>query len=179
MSAPLRIALVGPSRVGKSTTCLLLRALMSPAVHVPIAEPLYRIEQLVYELAGKVDPRASGRQDGLMLQLARQTLLQTNPDALDDHFRAVVEASPPNTSLVNDDVRVAMYPTLRELGFVFVRVVGPIRERNDTSEPEPSNGRHDAVIPSPDCAFVIDNSGTIEDLIFTVMRFVREIRGDS
>lgn len=176
MDNRLRIALVGPSCVGKTTTRRLLQTALSPAASISVARPLHRIQSLVYELAGVVDPRIYGAQDSSLSRFARQALLDINPHALEDNFITAVSSLPADMTILNDDARLAMYPTLRNLGFVFVRVSGPLRDRKDATEPMETS-RHDRVIPSNQCDYEIRNYGTLNELTREVGRFASVVVG--
>lgn len=158
-----RITLVGDSGVGKSTIATLLSNQVGHCVRIAVAQPLRDLEEFVYSRIGAIGPAASGRQDGRLLQIARDAFEHVSPGFLEADFRRRVESTPNDTIVINDDARAAMYECLRDLRFTLVWVNGPSRDRGDPTLPRILSA-HDRTIERARCQMTIDNSRTIDDL---------------
>lgn len=124
-----RVALVGFTGIGKSTiaTGLIdeLRRRGQPAQLIKLAAPLYRLQQIYYREAG-VDLVPGLQDQELMAEIATR-LRSISPRALLDQFLATLAATPLDTAIVNDDLRV---PTpdatgLGAAGFCLIRLECP------------------------------------------------------
>lgn len=166
LSGQVRISLVGPSGSGKSTAALFMQSLVPETVVVLVAQPLRDIEDRFYEILGRPRPTERISQDGKLLQEIRNILLARDEDILRKRFVNVVSAAASAPLIVNADCRRAMEPTLRLLGFRFVFVYGNHgMARQDETKAVATPSAHDAVIVRDDCDFVLDNSGSLDDLL--------------
>lgn len=146
MTAPAgaRVALVGFTGTGKTTiaTCLLqeLHRRGQPAQVVKLAAPLYRIQRAYYAEAGV--HLAPGQQDQELLVEIAARLRSITPHALLNQLLATLADTPPGTSIINDDLRVADPDGagLSAAGFCLIRLECPdhirrirVAERGDQS----------------------------------------------
>lgn len=121
-----RISLVGFSGTGKSSLARALTDLLAeagvPAAVVKLAAPLYRLQQSYYDIAGV--GVEEGAQDQLLLSRIATDLRRISRTALLDDFLATVSRTPPESAIVNDDLRDSEVdaPGLRAAGFTLVRL---------------------------------------------------------
>jgi dephospho-CoA kinase len=174
----LRLAVVGLSGCGKSTTAGLIERFaddhgLSHAV-VKLARPLYQLQSAVYRAAG-VD-LAPGAQDQVLLEQLAGTLRRIRPDALVADFLQRLSAVDADV-VVNDDLRDPDVDAvaLRAHGFRVLRVTAdpPVRAarlagRGDLSRADGSTARLD-LIPAD---AVLDNSGSLDALNESLRRLL-------
>jgi cytidine deaminase len=126
-----RIVLVGLSGVGKSALAARLRETLTQTRGecrvLKLADPLYRIQRLYYEIACV---EATGQDQALLATVATQ-LRALSPRALLDDFLDRLRQVPPDVAVVNDDLRDPDVDAvgLRAEGFLFVRVTCPEQVR--------------------------------------------------
>jgi hypothetical protein len=143
-SQAVRVALVGFSGTGKSTIAAglinELRCRGQQAQLVKLAAPLYRLQQIYYDEAGV--SLAPGAQDQELMAEVATRLRRISPDALLKQFLATLAATPSDTAIVNDDLRVPDPDAtgLRSAGFCLIRLECPddirrarLIDRNDRS----------------------------------------------
>jgi ABC-type dipeptide/oligopeptide/nickel transport system ATPase component len=170
-----KIALAGPSGSGKTTTAWFIQRLVPGTVILSVAAPLREIEEFMYRRMGSPPPSATGAQDGQLLQAVRGLLLERDPNFLERTFSSSVATCRDDASIVNDDCRVALYPTLRSMGFTFVWVAGNhLGKRADSTKAKTSTGdSHDKIVPKDECDYIFDNTHTFEELPTRVFTFLR------
>ncbi|WP_329563609.1 hypothetical protein [Kitasatospora sp. NBC_01266] len=166
----LRIALTGHSGSGKSTCTDLIEEFAAErglGVHrVPLARPLYQLQQRVYAHAGV--GLAAGAQDQLLLEDLAGHLRRINPRSLADDFLARVELGVAEGAdiLLNDDLRDPQVdaPALRAASFRVLRITcEPARReerlalRGDLTRTDRSTSRIELITPDA----VIDNSADL------------------
>lgn len=173
MFAGARLALFGHSGVGKSTSAGLLTELCEQkglrVERLKLAEPLYALQQAVYERAGKTI--AFYDQDQPLLETLAAHLRRISATALVGDFERRLGASQADV-VINDDVRDRHVdgPRLRQLGFRFVRIECDaerrhrrLQQRGDTSTVHDSATTRDIELIPADA--VVDNAtDEIEDL---------------
>jgi energy-coupling factor transporter ATP-binding protein EcfA2 len=176
LSEQVRISLVGASGAGKSTAALFMQSLVPETVMVSVAQPLRDIEDRIYEILGRPRPIERISQDGKLLQQIREILLTRDEDILRKRFVNAVAAAAPTALIVNADCRRAMEPTLRRLGFRFVFVDGDhATARRDETKAIATPSQHDAVIMREDCDLVLDNSGSLDDLLVRIRVLLEQL----
>ncbi|MFB7618320.1 hypothetical protein [Kitasatospora sp. NPDC056181] len=172
----MRIATYGRPGAGKSTlTGMLADRLTSRGVHVVrirLGAPLYDLQGIVYQVAGRplVSP---DRQDGQLLNALGSHLRRINPAALTDIFEAKVkEATGENSAAVIlcDDARAADIEALDALGFTFVQIWAPddfrrLRKagRGDLSPGDENHPTETEITITPHHR--IENAGSIQTLL--------------
>ncbi|MEU6935047.1 hypothetical protein AB0A05_38945 [Streptomyces sp. NPDC046374] len=181
------IALFGKPGVGKSTFADLLKQEASTAGHrlrvVKIADPLYKLQQKVYEAAGVPVP-AAGAQDGQLLNALGSHLRRINPACLTDSFAARVAAvhtASPDAVVVCDDMRAPDAAALLGMGFRLVEIKAPeeARRARKAQRGDLSPGDDQHVTEQPVAAEPwrrIDNSGGLKALRRQAARLIAEVR---
>lgn len=163
----LRIAVVGHSGSGKSTCAATLREYADAHglgfARIPLARPLYELQDRVYAAAGT--PLRAGAQDQVLMEDLAGHLRRLNPRALADDFAARL-ADCPAGLVVNDDLRDPFVdaPALRALDFRILRItceeglrLTRLTERADLTRADGSTRGLDLIEPDA----VIDNSGDL------------------
>jgi dephospho-CoA kinase len=175
----LRLAIIGLSGSGKSTTAGLVKRFvenegLSYAV-VKLATPLYELQREVYGRAGV--QLAPGEQDQVLMEHLAESLRRIRPDSLAADFLARLAETDADV-VVNDDLRDPHVdaPALRGNGFRVLRVVAdpPVRaarltERADRTRADRSTTELDLIEPD----VVIDNSGGLDALRESVHGLLR------
>ncbi|WP_328744909.1 hypothetical protein OHT57_05575 [Streptomyces sp. NBC_00285] len=163
----LRIAVIGHSGSGKSTCAVTLREYAVEAglgfARIPLARPLYELQDRVYAAAGA--PLRPGAQDQVLMEDLAGHLRRLNPRALADDFAARL-ADCTAGLVVNDDLRDPFVdtPALRALGFRILRItceeelrLSRLADRADLTRADGSTRGLDLIEPDT----VIDNSGDL------------------
>lgn len=166
----MRIALIGHSGVGKSTTvAFLIDALASRGLRsdiIKLATPLYELQQRFRSAAGVELP--PDVQDQVLLEDIAVQLRRLNERALADGFVRRVSASTAD-AVINDDLRDPDVDAaaLRDNEFRIVRVQAPeevrlrrLRARGDISTSDASSRGIDRIPVDA----TITNGGTVDDL---------------
>ncbi|MBV6701382.1 ATP-binding protein [Kitasatospora aureofaciens] len=172
----MRIATYGRPGAGKSTfTGMLADQFVGrgvPVVRIKLGAPLYDLQSIVYQVAGRplVTP---DRQDGLLLNDLGSHLRRINPAALTDTFTRRVEeavAENPDTVVLCDDARAADIEALDALDFKFVQVWAPddIRRlrkagRADLSPGDENHPTEAEITITP--SFRVENAGSMQALL--------------
>jgi dephospho-CoA kinase len=139
----LRLALYGLSGVGKSTAATIIvdycRSKNLKVEIVKLALPLYRIQKIFYETAGRSIDAFS--QDQHLLEIIAGELRRISATSLVDDFIGRLRDCKTDV-VINDDIRDyhVDYPVLKREGFIFIRLVCDedirlrrLQERNDIS----------------------------------------------
>ena len=171
------VSFIGPSGSGKSTCRQFaekyLRERGYDVYHVDVAAPLRQIQTYAYELFTKKSQDATAldyKQDGRLLQF----LAEHFEDRLGPTFKASIKeildyCPSKKIAIINTDCRNNAYKTLKELGFVFIRLTVPpillaVRQmaRGDLtkSDHHSSVEQYDTIEYSHE----IDNVGSLDDL---------------
>lgn len=128
----IRLALIGHSGAGKSTTAQLIthtaesRGLRAEVIKV--AAPLYDLQHAFYTRIGR--PLPPGQQDQQLMETLARCLRDREPSFLVEDFLTRADASRADV-VINDDVRSYNHdlPRLRASGWTVVRVNAPDETR--------------------------------------------------
>jgi len=125
-----KICFVAPSGFGKSTAIKILKERYN-VINIKIAKPLYDLQEYFYKI---IEKDITGEQDGELLQFLGTKIRKEAPYYLLNKFQEVLQQHTDSNYLItNDDCRPPDYETLKNLGFVFVKINGFRRDRNDHS----------------------------------------------
>lgn len=154
----LKISFVAPSGYGKTTAAEYLKLTIG-SINLKLAAPLYDIQDYYYKV---LHIQAGGKQDGEFLQFLGDKIQRERPYFLADTFYEALCQNKNRTSiLTNDDCRPHNYAFLKSMGFVFVRINGVSRTREDITEIQKNHCvEWQREIP---CDYVLDNNGTLEE----------------
>lgn len=134
MTAPFLVAFVGPSGAGKSTAfgyaAQRLRERGFTVVRRDVALPLRVLQRAAFETFGRPDPGDPQRsesfiQDGALLQFLALHFEDRLGPTFEASIRDAIAETTPPLAIVNTDCRNNAFPTLRRLGFRFVRIEVP------------------------------------------------------
>lgn len=125
-----KIAFVGPSGVGKSTAYVFAASYLRDNGYdvwsCNVALPLRKIQKYAYTtfyLRNPGDPcEFDFRQDGKLLAFLANHFEKQLPDDFKRRFQSIVAYKFSHLAIINTDCRNNMYPTLKKLGFIFVRI---------------------------------------------------------
>lgn len=155
----LKICFLAPSGYGKSTAIKLLSK-SHKVKNIKIAKPLYDIQTIFYNMLG-ID--IEDKQDGELLQFLGMKIRKESKYYLLDTFKNKLrESEKDNVEILsNDDCRPMDYDFLKELGFIFVKINGYKRDRDDRTPVDSKNALEwNSEIPFD---YEIDNIGDIAD----------------
>jgi dephospho-CoA kinase len=181
----LKLAIYGLSGSGKSTTAKIIKDYYEKenkkVEFVKLAYPLYKIQQIFYETAGKKIDFYD--QDQVLLEVIAENLRKISKTALVDDFMTRLKECTADV-VINDDIRDHEhdYPVLKEENFLFFRVfcdehlrIKRLKERNDISIQVNSNTTRDINKFEPD--WEIDSStgdlGTTKKKIYDILKTYR------
>ena len=170
-SEKLKIAFVAPSCYGKSTAVKILESKMD-AKNIKIAEPLYEMQKAFYE---KVNVLIKEEQDGELLQFFGSKVRKENPGYLENVFTNKLN-NLENEIILNDDVRPLDFEFMKKLGFIFVKINGFKRDRNDKTKANDNSSLEwkNSVV----CDYTVDNLGTLEEYENNLMDLMEAIKND-
>ncbi|MEG0995135.1 MAG: hypothetical protein RSE91_04135 [Bacilli bacterium] len=125
----MKICFLAPSGYGKSTAIQLLQKNFK-ILNIKIAKPLYDLQEIFYNKIG-IDIKME--QDGELLQFLGLKIRKENPSYLLLKFQEQIKQceSLENIIITNDDCRTYDYQCLKDLGFIFIKINGYSRNRND------------------------------------------------
>ena len=164
----MKICFIAPSSYGKSTAVGIIKKYFN-SENIKIAKPLYDLQAYFYDFIGK---SIGETQDGELLQFFGIKIRKENPSFLLDSFYQRVSSST-NEIITNDDCRPPDYIYLKELGFIFIKINGYRRDRDDyVKADEKSKVEWQDDLP---CDYELDNTGAIEDYEKNILKLLKEI----
>lgn len=168
----MRICFLAPSGYGKTTAINILKK-NNDICNIKIAEPLYELQNIFYE---KIDIDIGTKQDGELLQFYGMKIRKENPQYLLKKFGEKVDIQDNNTLVTNDDCRPYDYDFLKNKGFIFIRINGYSRNREDHTEINKSlKIEWQSDIPYD---YEINNFGNIEEYELEINKVMEEIKND-
>lgn len=169
----MKICFIAPSGYGKSTAIALLSKKYK-IKNIKIATPLYELQKDFYH---KLDIDIGDKQDGELLQFYGTKVRKEKPLYLLHQFEQKVnECENLDLIITNDDCRPYDYEYLKMLGFIFIRINGYKRERNDHT---PINTKLSIEWQNDIyCDYEIDNFGDIETYEENVFKEMEAIIND-
>lgn len=168
----LQVCFVAPSGYGKSTASEILIKEYGGTI-IKIAKPLYDLQKDFYSRLGI----KSDKQDGELLQFFGRKVRDIKPGYLLDMFCDNVNLLKDYFNIIiNDDCRPLDYECLRELGFIFVRINGYVRDREDFTKADPKCSLEwQSEIP---CDYELDNYGSFEEFRRNIIELMEVIKND-
>lgn len=166
-----KICFLAPSGYGKSTASEFIKSEFNASV-VKIAKPLYELQSDFYK---KIGIEIGDRQDGELLQFYGYKIRKENPEYLLHTFYDNVSIFD-SEIIINDDCRPMDYEALKEMGFVFVKINGYKRDRDDhVKADDKSSLEWQDSIPYD---YELDNYGSIEEYKQSILELINRIKSD-
>lgn len=179
----MKICFLAPSSYGKSTAVKIIERHFN-SENVKIAEPLYDLQNKFYKY---INRNIEDKQDGELLQYLGIKIRKENPLFLLENFKQRVDETY-REIITNDDCRRPDQQYLQEMGFIFVKILGYQRDREDHTKADRENivewdndicgmdEDYKAVYTScTPCDCVIKNYGTMEEYEKTILNLMKEI----
>lgn len=164
----MKICFIAPSSYGKSTAVQIISKYFD-ATNIKIANPLYDLQNKFYLY---IDKQIGNTQDGELLQFLGIKIRKENPNFLLNCFLNSVEKCS-SQIVTNDDCRPPDYKTLKQMGFIFIKINGFPRERDDYIKPDAKNKiEWQSEIP---CDYELNNTGTLEEYEENILKLLKEI----
>lgn len=122
----MKICFLAPSGYGKTTAIEILKRHFD-ITNIKIAAPLYELQEEFYKKLGK---EVGNKQDGELLQYYGKKIREVDSGYLLKTFKEKLDSS--NTTIItNDDCRPNDFEFLKENGFLFIKINGYKRDRDD------------------------------------------------
>lgn len=152
----MRICFLAPSSYGKSTAIKLLQKHFD-IKNIKIADPLYELQSDFYK---KLGIEIEDKQDGELLQFYGKKIRKENSNYLLNEFKTKLDNT--NATIIsNDDCRPDDYKFLKDNGFIFIKINGYKRNRDDVTLANPKEKiEWQSEIPFD---YEINNYGTLEE----------------
>ncbi len=164
----MRICFLAPSSYGKSTAVDILKKHFD-IKNIKIADPLYELQNNFYEKLG-ID--VGNKQDGELLQFYGKKVRKEDSNFLLEQFKNKLDSLDASI-ITNDDCRPDDYKFLKDNGFIFVKINGYRRDRNDiTLADSKSNIEWQDQIPFD---YEINNYGTLEQYEDELLNLVNSL----
>lgn len=164
----MRICFLAPSGYGKTTAVEILKSHYD-ITNIKIGEPLYELQKEFYK---KIGEDIGERQDGELLQFYGNKIRKENKDYLLNVFKEKLDNCH-NSIIVNDDCRPNDYEFLKKENFIFIKINGYRRNRNDKTEINSKDKvEWQSNIP---CDYEIDNYNGLEEYENNLMNLINKI----
>lgn len=164
------ISFIAPSGYGKSTAIEIIKEIYD-IENIKIGKPLYDLQDEFYR---KINKTIGNTQDGELLQFLGYKVRKEDPDYLLNEFYKKLCFSE-KSIITNDDCRPNDYGFLKELGFVFIRINGFKRDREDHT---PVNSKSKLEWQEEiKCDYEIDNYENLETYRENVLEVMKKILG--
>ena len=164
----MKICFLAPSSYGKSTAIEILQKYFN-IENIKIAEPLYELQNSFYKKLG-ID--IGDKQDGELLQFYGKKVRKEDSNFLLNEFKNKVDKVSSDI-ITNDDCRPDDYIFLKEMGFIFIKINGYRRDRNDiTLADSKSSIEWQNKIPFD---YEINNYGTLEEYEYELLNLMNNI----
>ena len=167
----MKICFLARSGYGKTTAIETLQKHFDIA-NIKIAEPLYELQEEFYRKLGK---EVGNKQDGELLQYYGKKIREVDSDYLLKIFNEKIV----NTTIgiiTNDDCRPDDFRFLKENGFIFIKINGYKRDRDDiTLANDKSKIEWQKEIPFD---YEINNYGSMEDYQKELLKLIRTLLSD-
>lgn len=169
----LKLAFLAPSGYGKTTAVEFIHSIYG-AINLKLAAPLYELQDNYYKM---LHINNFGKQDGELLQFFGNKIQREYPYFLADSFyEQLKQISKENHIVTNDDCRPHNYDFLKEMGFIFVKIVGKYHNREDVTLIDPSHPvEWGSDIPFD---FVLENNGTLLEYESNIRKLVKIIAAE-
>lgn len=164
------ITFIAPSGYGKSTAIEIIKEFYD-IENIKIGKPLYDLQDIFYK---KINMTVRDTQDGELLQFLGYKIRKENPNYLLDEFYKSLCFSKKDI-ITNDDCRPNDYEFLKRLGFVFIKINGFKRDRNDYT-PIDSKSKLEWQ-EEIECDYEIDNYGDLENYKTNILNVMSQILG--
>lgn len=169
----MKICFLAPTGYGKTTAVKILSKHYS-ICNIKIGEPLYELQKLFYE---KIKTQLNGEQDGELLQFYGLKIRKENPTYLLDEFQKKLKDADNYEIITNDDCRPYDYERLKQLGFIFIKINGYKRLRQDhTPINENLKIEWQCNIPYD---YEIDNLTDLETYENNLISLIKEVKNDN
>ena len=167
----MKISFIAPSSYGKSTAVEIIQSYFK-SKNIKIAKPLYDLQEYFHHFIGH---DIGDTQDGELLQFLGIKIRKENPKFLLDNFYQNV-TNTESEIITNDDCRPPDYDFLKQLGFIFIKINGFRRDRNDyVKANDKSSIEWQSEMPWD---YELNNLGTLEDYEKNILNLLKEIMKD-
>ncbi|MFA6777991.1 MAG: hypothetical protein WCR80_06135 [Bacilli bacterium] len=164
----MKICFIAPSLYGKSTAAGIIQKHFK-SQNIKIAKPLYDLQTYFYHF---IEKEIGDTQDGELLQFFGNKIRKENSTFLLDNFYQNVLNSK-NNIITNDDCRPPDYLFLKEMGFIFIKIKGFKRMRDDyVKAAEKNKLEWQCDLPYD---YELDNTCTLEEYEKNILNLLKEI----
>lgn len=164
----MKICFLAPSGYGKSTAIEILKK-HYVIKNIKIGEPLYELQSDFYKKIGK---NICNKQVGELLQFYGKKIRKENSEYLLKVFKEKLDKTSENI-ITNDDCRPDDYVFLKKENFIFIKINGYKRDRDDIT----AINNKDTIEWQTNIPFdyEIDNLGTIEEYEEKLINLINKI----
>lgn len=164
----MKICFLAPSGYGKSTAIDILQKHFN-ITNIKIAEPLYELQRNFYNM---LSLNIGNKQDGELLQFYGKKIRSIDNKYLLDVFKIKLDNAK-TTIISNDDCRPDDYQFLKDNGFIFIKINGYKRDRDDITEANV----HEKIEWQSEIPFdyEINNYGTIQEYEQELLNLINKL----